>query len=362
MASSPILALIADYFSSRGWQARVVGGGIEALKSVDQKIAAPNRRIQPNTFLARLRATAFLRDFVARSPLSVINPSGVPLFTTAGLARLLLDPGGAVGSPKLFVLQPCIRTQSFDSISEEHVCLSSFVNVCTEWAGATPENHVQTLDGWLCALSAIGIYVGRLRVCILDSPWVKSGFVGWKTHVYLGNVHIGDAIYIETNPVAPELGPISDIGFGFERLLFAACGTTTYSSSVLPPYSVDQFGFEYADAVRSLTLMSAAGVRSGSSGAGYYYRVLLRRLLKRGDAISVPSGIRHSYDWWLSFASFDNSVASVQQAIAQDLEDLWSLEILRDAGLRSPNVSKGLDREEHFWKVLARRGASDHYG
>ena len=137
---------------------------------------------------------------------------------------------------KMFVAQPCVRMQFQQQVESQEGTSTSFVNVCTEKMGANFDEHLDTIDYWCTILSKLGLHMSDFIVVMRTSinDWGTGKFSALELFFSYGGLELGDAAYLLIPQANRTSIPISDIGFGLERIAWAMNKTDSYFDMLTP--------------------------------------------------------------------------------------------------------------------------------
>jgi len=279
---------------------------------------------------------------------NIVNTNGETLFIGAGLQVFYEQFIKGLSTNEKFVLsQPSLRVNALEKMKDHEGYSTSFVNICTEQANATPDEHAIHLENWFTFLSKIGIYTGHLRL-VKDSEWNGGKNLGGESLlIYYGDLQIGDAVFVSGNH--PEMGKpftISDIGFGLERICWATKKTARYFETIGPNYDLITKGVIPLDTLRSLTLMSMCGLSPSNINQGYQFKQFIKRYLQSSNDINPNHLIDYYFNFWSDFIipkrkkdeTRENAVSNIQRQLARD--------IAHNLGL--PNLTRDFSNFDDF--------------
>lgn len=209
-----------------------------------------------------------------------------------------------VAGKSYVVSQPCMRLNILNKVDEELApdVATSFVNVCTESLGRGHEEHLQSIDHWITALSKIGLHADSMRLVVRDKVenWGLGEFHSHQLFFVYKGVEIGDAGFAGSFPSNP-VTTLSDIGFGLERLTWVVNSFPEFMTS----YTSDGLGSrkDFQDTCRSISLLLTNGVEPTGRGAGGNLRWLIKRARKLGDTANMIRCVHHFSGFWVSFGA-----------------------------------------------------------
>jgi hypothetical protein len=195
-----------------------------------------------------------------------------------------------------FVAQPVVRfTGERDRHGRlEEGYLTSFVNVSCVQRITGPERHIDLVDTWICALSAIGIHAGRLELSGDLSVWERGPVSGITLFLTCDGVGFADAVLL-WHSAKPDF-MATDIGSGLERLCWLT-SPKPWAETVFGA-SADWWDVDLLDAVRTATLLVMAGIRPGHHGSGSALRRVLRRVPRNMAAAGLGRIVRAQRAYW----------------------------------------------------------------
>lgn len=244
-----------------------------------------------------------IADFVKRQPLSLTNTSGKTDLVIAGVQMYdhAVHGNGEVGIGEYFVAQPCVRMQFQPLVGTHDAISTAFVNICTEMACGGFVSHLHAVDYWLSALSRFGIHMNDVSLVlrVSDNDWGTGTFPALELFFCYGGLELGDAAYAYIPQRNGGILPISDIGFGLERLCWAVNKTPAYYD-LLTPWTMKS-PREMLDACRTLSLLSLSGITASNKGAGLQFRRFAKVLSEKYYSVKVLSLISYYFDYWAQF-------------------------------------------------------------
>jgi hypothetical protein len=287
---------ITDRFQER-WRIDLVDGilTLEPRHPVGRP-ATPPDRLLTSALLDRM-AAAFERVGVKR-------PTLLPLRWRRDTDLLIsaiqgLDPWLKDGAPRVwregFLPQPVVRFTGKRDAGGRLLdgYLTSFVNVsCVERIDSV-NRHVELVDAWITALSAIGIHAGRLRISGWLAPWRRASVRGITLIFTCDDLEIGDATLLWREPTGRMA---TDIGSGLERLRWSQTARS-WPETVFGPLG-DVYEVDVLDAVRTTTLLLMAGIRPGPRGARSAIRKVARRIPRRDALSGLGRLVRSQRAYW----------------------------------------------------------------
>jgi len=246
---------------------------------------------------------------------SIINDKKDTIFIVAGIqyfSDIIFGKQEGDGI-KYFVPQPVIRTKYRDYVGEGSI--SSFVNLSTMQSPTSPENHLSHIDDWMNYLSKLGLNIKDFVLRLNESNGEDWAGHWSKTHGNIlffdyGGLEIGDAGYlqIENKP------PITDIGFGLERILWAV-NKERFSDLIGPiPFSFEE-DYSIMDSIRTTTLISLSGLGRKDKEALSQFKIYMTKIKNKRD-FNIYEIVKHYYNFWNKFVNplkkFDETFSLIQ--------------------------------------------------
>lgn len=264
----------------------------------------------------------------------------------------LIHHGKEVGPGQIFIGQPSIRMQFQDKVADEDGISTSFVNVCTEKMHQTFGDHLHTVDRWLGVFSSLGLHMKDLTIVVRtgEKDWGTGTFVAIELFLIYAGLELGDAAYMHVPTQYGSPVPISDIGFGLERIVWAANKVSQYYDLLMPGAVAVQRGA--CDAFRTMTLLALCGVQPGNKGAGLQFRRLAKTVSDRYGGTDPSALIAYYTDYWAHFASVA-SAGSIGQVICLELDRFLNLKICKAKNLPPPRKET---TEEYFQRLVYTMG------
>lgn len=284
---------------------------------------------------------------------SILNENGTTLFTSAGVQ--ILDDcvlrNTEVPANTLIVSQPSLRTQYIDSIGEGNSL--SFVNICTETANATPEDHFANLDRWLGFVSKLGLYAGdiTLHKRKLVQKWGTITVQSEIVAVFYKGLEIGDGNYnYGFDPKPINIKTISDFGFGLERLVWIL-HKGSYFDSVGPLSESLRGNNNIQELTKTLTLLAASGLEPSNRDKGYRFRLFTKKLVKSTfpKYLQLSHLASHYHEYWKRLVHLpvqkEVSATKIQNEYDRNYNQKINLEL-------SINIDSNCSTEDFLLKLL----------
>lgn len=263
---------------------------------------------------------------------SIVNKDGSTILTTAGVQILdkAIFAEEDVPKEKMFVVQPVIRSQFLDCISEG--TSTSFINISTEKVNPTIEEHFQSLEDWLSFLTQLGFSNKQLALSLRTTQpkWGDKKYHNKVIDVYYDNLQIGDAtLNMDIPQKTREPLRISDIGFGLERIQWLLRGGSYFEiedKELFKKYNNNKL----LDCAKGMTLLTGSGVLPSNNNEGYR----LRQYSKRFIDASLPFNheldnlFNYFYQFWSGIAKFSVNINEMRNIITKENERNLNREII----------------------------------
>jgi hypothetical protein len=288
-----------------------------------------------NKRYARVEAQSIINKYApSDEQLQRRNSLEEPLFITAGVQALDKFFYENEDPPKMafFIAQPSIRTQFMKYVGEIEGFSTSFVNICTEEANASVDEHIKHIDNWLNHLSHLGIFVNDMSLTKKYhlSKWGRRESKSIIINFDYGGLQLGDAGYhydICQAGKESNIRTISDIGFGLERVCWALNKTPSYFDSIGPFVDSFQNKCKVMDSVRTITLMAASGVNASHSGRGYRFRQFAKKVIDVYQGNRFDHLIPFYYNFWSKFIVPEKPLNYCIEKIQRECERNFNIKI-----------------------------------
>jgi len=285
------------------------------------------------------------RDFLTLQPcqenfLSHFEKSGYNIAIPLGIVRtnertLFVSAAGQVFDDLIygktdkpteeicFVIQPVIRLQGEGLVGEVEGFSTAFLNAATEQWNTDAKQHFTALDYWLDFFSSQEFYVGNLclRYSSSENDWNGKNIFSEMLKINYGGLEIGIANYfsgIELNN--NQFATMSDISIGLERFLWARNKTASYFDAIGPlTYAITK-DIILIDTLRTLTLMSGAGVIPGHKNHGYKFRLLANKIANPFHKIPISELVEFYYKQWSDFIKPTRSLQSAIGFVRREID------------------------------------------
>lgn len=237
---------------------------------------------------------------------------------------------------KMFVAQPCVRMQFQQQVESQEGTSTSFVNVCTEKMGASFDEHLDTIDYWCTILSKLGLHMSDFIVVMRTSinDWGTGKFSALEMFFSYGGLELGDAAYLLIPQANRASIPISDIGFGLERIAWAMNKTDSYFDMLIPWTSSGQR--EMFDSCRTLALLVLCGVQAANKGPGLQFRKFAKVLNEKYYGQDIYHILSYYFDYWSQFIKPSISRDNAIQIVRLEIERFVNLKVSEMLKLPSP--------------------------
>lgn len=296
------------------------------------------RMLTPAQISAKIDDYFSTIGFSSVSPLNIANFEGQTDLVIAGVQMFddIIHKNNEIRSQKFFVRQPCIRMQFQPQVESKEGTSTAFVNVCTEKMVVDFDEHLQIVDHWCAVLSNLGLHMNDviLAVRTSDKDWGTGKFSALEIFFSYGGLELGDAAYLLIPQSNRQAIPISDIGFGLERIAWVVNKTDSYFD-LLRPWTADGTR-EMFDSYRSLTLLALCGVQATNKGPGLQFRRFAKVLSEKYYGTDVYSLVTHYFDYWAHFIEPSVSRGDAVQSIRMEIERFVNLRVCEILKLPPP--------------------------
>ncbi len=363
-----------DYLLGRGWELRqcpkcscnyFTKRGIDNCASYScnggytfTEVNSPRQLAELEPFVKSMASCFSSRGFVSTPPIKLLRENERTLFASA--AGQVFDPaiygGSEPSEPKVFVIQPVIRLQKADMVGVIEGFATSFLNAATEQWQTTASEHFESLDNWLDFFSAQGLYIGNLCLEVSQETenWDGRIVEAESLKINYSGLEIAIANFFHGISQANEEATLSDISLGAERLVWAINKTGSYFDAVGPLYDALLGRVAAMDAIRTLTLMSSAGVTAGHKNHGYQFRSLARSRAQHLQKVNTHDLAVFYYSQWARFLEPTHERSAVEKEISSETERNINLEFneLLRTGIDCDQVT------EDFLRTVVRKRKS----
>jgi hypothetical protein len=234
---------------------------------------------------------------------NIANVDGQTDLVIAGVQMFddVIHHNAQIETNPMFVAQPCVRMQYQPYVESQEGTSTSFVNVCTEQMGVGFEEHLVAVDYWCTSLSKLGLHMNDFVIVMRTSEkdWGTGKFSAIELFFVYGGLELGDAAYLSIPQTARPAIPISDIGFGLERIVWAVNKTQSYFDILLP---LSEAGTkEMFDSCRTLALLVLCGVQASNKGPGLQFRRFAKVLSEKYYSYNLFEIVANYIDYWAQF-------------------------------------------------------------
>jgi hypothetical protein len=146
--------------------------------------------------------------------------------------------------------------------------------------------------------------------------WGTGKFSTLELFFSYGGLELGDATYLSIPQSKRASILISDIGFGFERIMWAINKTVSYFDMLIPWTAVGTK--EMFDACRTLALLMLCGVQATNKGAGLQFRRFAKVLGEKYYGFDLLGILSYYFDYWEKFIA--PSVKKKDAVVSAQLE------------------------------------------
>lgn len=276
--------------------------------------------------------------FDSVSPRNIANFEGQTDLVIAGVQMFddIIHKNKETREDKVFVAQPCVRMQFQPHVESQEGTSTSFVNVCTEKMGAEFDEHLQAVDHWCTVLSSLGLHMNDVIIVMRtsDNDWGTGKFSALELFFSYGGLELGDAAYLLIPQSNRPAIPISDIGFGLERMAWAVNKTDSYFDTLIPWTAGGTR--EMFDSCRTLALLVLCGVQATNKGPGLQFRRFAKVLGEKYYGMDVYSILTYYFDYWAQFIKPSISRGDAIQLARMEIERFVNLRVCEMLKLPSP--------------------------
>jgi hypothetical protein len=276
--------------------------------------------------------------FKPTEPLNIANSDGQTDLVIAGVQVFdeIIHQNKPIRDDQLFIAQPCVRMQFQQHVESQEGLSTSFVNVCTEKMNSTFDEHLKAVDHWFTILSKIGLHMNDFIIVMKmsENDWGTGRFSSIELFFSYGGLELGDAAYLHIPQLNRDPIPISDIGFGLERITWAINKTDSYFE-MLTPLSLSGTR-EMFDFCRTLALLISCGVQAKNKGPGLQLRRFAKVISEKYYGEDIYSVLNYYMDYWSKFIkpSVDHDTAI--RLVRLEIDRLINLEICKCLKLTPP--------------------------
>ncbi len=348
---SVIIAARNDFFASRNWQLKRCPvcfeeyytkrdlphcGSYSCANSYQfLNIPAPRLYLELKECAEIFRKFFPAQGYQLETPIAIIRNDERTLFaSTAGQIYDDLIYGKSLkdDQQQCSMLQPVIRLQGIDFVDTIDGASTSFIHSATECWNATIKDHFNTLDHWLNLFSNLGLYVSGLclKVKRADNDWTGRIVTSEMIKINYGGLEIGVANFFFNIPQPfNTVATLSDIGVGFERLIWAINKSPSYFDSIGPLSCVIIHKRVTLDAIRTATLMAGSDVVPNHKNQGSKLRTMIRLIMEEAQCLNLYELVRYYHKQWSSFTDLIVSQEHTYSVIWREVNRDFNLEANR---------------------------------
>jgi len=247
-------------------------------------------------------------------PQPIVRHDGTTLFSCSGVQIIYpqLFDGAPVPEYPQLISQPVIRTQHLPGVEEGRS--TSFVNYNLIDFGLNQEQHANRTKQFFERMKEVdtsGINDFR-HVLIRDAPQNWNGLpvmMNTNEKLWINGVELGESIfYARMLLPSGEVVSVSELAFGFERLVYATDPGSSYYCGMLGgidthPVLKPKAQAVVCDAAKSTVLMAMNGVVPSNNDHGYQMRKFLKKAVMSYGQAEIDFGevVDSSYEYWKSY-------------------------------------------------------------
>lgn len=294
--------------------------------------------------------------FNSVTPLNIANVDGQTDLVIAGVQMFddVIHRNQSFRNDRIFVAQPCIRMQFQPQIETQEGISTSFINICTEQMKVSIDEHLQLIDYWYTALSKLGLHMNDFIVVMRTSKknWGTGEFSALELFFCYDGLEIGDAAYLQVPQSNQATIPISDIGFGLERIAWAINKTESYFDILVPWTEIGTR--EMFDACRTIALLVLCGIQATNKGPGLQLRRFAKVLGEKYYDIDLFEVLSYYFDYWAQFIAPLIERANAVMLAQLEIERFVNLKISKMLNLPPPRdetTIEYLDRLAYTYNI-----------
>ncbi|OIO30377.1 hypothetical protein AUJ77_03305 [Candidatus Nomurabacteria bacterium CG1_02_43_90] len=324
VASSEVVGVIESQIGVYGMKRKGFLGDIveKYFFEINPFVGLPKKKktVSPVDAVAIMEKHFASLGFTIVPPRNIANSDGRTDLVIAGVQMFddIIHQNKEAREEKMFVAQPSVRMQFQSQVQSQEGTSTSFVNVCTEKMGSGFDAHLEAVDHWCGVLSKLGLHMNDLVIVMRTSEkdWGTGPFVALELFFIYGGLELGDAAYLLIPQASRGPLPVSDIGFGLERIVWAMNKTKSYFD-VITPWTFNG-AKEMFDSCRTLALLAISGVKASNKGPGLQFRRFAKTLSEKYYGEDIFQIVLHYFDYWGRFTK--PSVSKVEALYAVRLE------------------------------------------
>lgn len=296
------------------------------------------KMLTPAQISARMSDYFCSVGFDLATPRNIANFDGQTDLVIAGVQMFddIIHRNQKIRNDKVFVAQPCVRMQFQPHVESQEGTSTSFVNMCTEKMGSEFSEHLQSVDHWCTILSKLGLHMNDFIVVMRTSvnDWGTGKFSALELFFSYGGLELGDAAYLLIPHANRPAIPISDIGFGLERMAWAVNKTESYFDTLMPWTATGTR--EMFDSCRTMSLLVLCGVQAANKGPGLQFRRFAKVLGEKYYGENVYSIISYYFDYWTQFITPSIKREDAVTLARFEIERFVNLKICNELNLPPP--------------------------
>ncbi len=294
--------------------------------------------LKPSQISVRMGEYFHSIGFASATPRNIVDAHGQTDLVIAGVQMFddIIHRNQPLRYNKMFVAQPCVRMQFQSQVESKEGTSTSFVNVCTEQMGASFDEHLQSVDHWCTVLSKLGLHMNDFVVVmrVSQNDWGTGEFSALELFFCYGGLELGDTAYLQV-PQPDRLAiPISDIGFGLERIAWAINKTESYFDTLMPLSATGTR--EMFDACRTVALLALCGVQAANKGPGLQFRRFAKMLGEKYYGADLFEVLSYYFDYWAQFITSSIERENAIMVARLEIERFVNLKICNELNLPPP--------------------------
>jgi hypothetical protein len=190
-----------------------------------------------------------------------------------------------------------------------------------------------------------------MRTSVND--WGTGKFSSLELFFCYGGLELGDAAYLRIPQANRPAIPISDIGFGLERIAWAINKTESYFD-ILAPLTVTGTR-EMFDSCRTIALLALCGVQAAPKGPGLQLRRFAKVLSEKYYGMDIYSILAYYFDYWAQFITPSVSREVAIQHVRLEIDRFMNLKVCELLRLPTPQSET---TEAYFSRLVYSCGIS----
>lgn len=211
--------------------------------------------------------------------------------------------------------QPVIRLKEKDICGVKEGYFTSFINVCEISVDTTFIEYLDDLDNWINILSKCSLHTSGLQIKLKNKTNINNG-VGVK-FIYKG-IELGDANLYKYEFNGKKM-MVSDIGFGYERILWAINNGKNFFAPFVFKYDYLLGNLKDIDRIKTVTLMVMTNIVPRSNGKGKYVRALVNDLNTFTYYEKIDKYVEKYYNFYSKFITPILSLNQVKEIIKNEI-------------------------------------------